>query len=618
MNGSSGSLLRLFGSLKTAVVTLTALAITLAWGTFYESAHGTPAAQRDIYHSAWFSALMGLLAINLAAVALLRYPWKRHQTGLVVTHLGIIVLLIGAMIGFQFGVDGHITLTEGASTDTVVFDQETVRIANPQGATLREIPLDFERSPLPAGGARYRLGGGLELELQQACPNTREMLVVERSAGQPNPAAHVKLSSAAMGGSATFDEWLFARDPSRAEISFGPAALRMVEAQNAQELAALTAPPASAEPDGKGVLAVDAAGKHFEFKLADVLGKKTPLGATGFTADVRGYFPDFRFDTETKKPVSVSDQPNNPAVLLFVAGPDTEIKFFLFANHPGMNIASAVRAEKGGEKNVTANYRFAQAARGAQLMVVAGPGDQLHYVSRGSDGRFRTGALTQTTAIQTGLADWELHLLDFVPDAKPRVELQPAPVGLEDAGRSPALRVALRQDGRVSPPVWVRWSLATPLTLGDKRVTASYGWLTQPLGFTVKLDKFRAKRYEGTEMPADFRSYITIEDNAHGVTAQREVWMNNPVTYPDGWLGVRGYKLSQASYREARAGEPNETTLGVVWDPGWPLKFLGFWTICLGIFIMYYMRTYFFNSRQPATPSEPKAGRNQPAGGGAR
>lgn len=593
MNGSSGPILRLLGSLKTAVVTLSALAIALAWGTIHESVHGTSAAQRDFYYANWFSALLGLLALNVAAAALLRYPWKRSQTGLVVTHLGIIIILIGAVIGFRFGVDGHITLLEGQSANAVVIQQETLRVADAKGAMLRRIVLDMENSPVPAGGARYRLGGGLDLELQQAFANTREALVVERG-GPANPALRVRLTSPAMGPMATFEEWLLPRDPDRAEVALGPAALRVAEARTPQELAALTTPPNPAEQNSKGTLSLDVAGKHFEFKLADVLGKKQPLGATGFTADVREYFPDFRIDAETKKPTSASDQPNNPALLLFVTGPETEIKLFLFANHPGMNIARAV---KGDEKAVQAVYRFDAAARGAQLIVIVAPGGQLRFASHNGKGSFKTGELKKDAAIETGLADWQLQVAEFIPDAKPRMELQPAPLDPNDARRAPALRVALRKGETVSPSAWVRWGQPAPLAIGDASVTVSYGWEAEPLGFTVKLDKFRAKRYEGSEMPADFRSYITIEDNARGVTQQREIWMNNPATYPPDWFGVLGFKFSQSSYREGQAGEPNETTLGVMWDPGWPLKFLGFWTVCGGIFIMYYMRAYFFSAR---------------------
>ncbi|MCX7825401.1 MAG: cytochrome c biogenesis protein ResB [Verrucomicrobiae bacterium] len=602
MNGWLASLARLCGSLKTTVVTLTALAVVLAWGTLYESRHGTAAAQHDIYQAWWFTVLLGVLGLNLAIAALLRWPWKRSQTGFVVTHAGIIILLLGAMLGFQFGVDGHITLREGESADHVVFEQETVRVTTPEGKVLRSITLDPERRPLPPEGRRYRLGDGLALEIQQVHPNVREMLVIEGGGVRPNPAVRVRLQSA-MGGGATIQEWLLPRDPRRAAVSLmGMVELQAIEAASDAELAALTMPPGDAAPSGKGVIHIDVAGKHFDLSVAEVAGKITPLGDTGFSAEVKAYFADFRWDNEQRNPVSVSDAPNTPAVLLRITGPNTETTSFLFADHPDMSIVHGAKKESQDVKSV---YRFPRPPRASQIAVVIGPGARLHYIVRGGRAPFKTGPLTVQTAVETGIADWRLEVVHWVPDATTRTELQPQPIDPADTRRFPALRVALRQGGQSSPATWVRWNSPAPLSAGDARVIVGYGWRTHPLGFTVRLKKFEAKRYEGSDMPADFRSHIVIEDNRRGITREHEVWMNNPAVYPPGWLGTRGFKFSQSSYREGREGEPNESTLGVMWDPGWPLKFIGFWTICAGIFIMYYMKTYFFGLR-PRSGGAPK------------
>lgn len=594
MNDWPGRLARLCGSLKTTVVTLSALAVVLAWGTIYESRRGTAAAQHDIYQAWWFSVLLGLLAINLATAALLRWPWTRRQTGFVVTHAGIIILLLGAMIGFQFGVDANITLQEGGSTDHAVFEQETVRVNAPDGDVLRSIPLDHERHPMPPEGRRYRLGGGLELEIQRAYANVREMLVIEGGGGQPNPAVRLRLQSA-MGGGAAAEEWLLPRDPRRAAVSLmGLVELQAVEAGSETELAALTKPPADVAPSGKGVIHLDVAGKHFDLTVADAVGKPTPLGDTGFTAEVKGYFADFFWDSQARKPGSRGDEPNNPAVLLRVTGPNTETTSFLFADHPDMSIVHGTKKES---QNIKSVYQFPRPPRASQILIVTGPGAQLHYVVRGGRAPFKTGALTTGTLVETGIADWKLEAVNFVPDAATRTELQPQPVNPADLGRSPALRVALHKAGQSSQPTWVRWNSPVSLSAGNARVIVRYGWRTYPLGFTVRLKKFEARRYEGSDMPADFRSHIIIEDNQHGVTQEHEVWMNNPAVYPPGLLGTRGFKFSQSSYREGGAGEPNESTLSVMWDPGWPLKFVGFWTICAGMVIMFYMKAYFFGSR---------------------
>src|SRR5690606_24067603 len=74
-------------SLKLAVVLIFGCALALAWATFVESEYGTPAVAHGVYGSWWFALLNLLLAINIFSAAAIRYPWKRYQTGFVITHL---------------------------------------------------------------------------------------------------------------------------------------------------------------------------------------------------------------------------------------------------------------------------------------------------------------------------------------------------------------------------------------------------------------------------------------------------------------------------------------------------------------------------------------------------
>src|SRR5579875_2199524 len=94
---------RFLASLKLAVISLLSLAGSLAYATIYvEKNYGTIAVNEWVYESAWFSVLLAFLATNILCAALIRFPWKRRQTGFVVTHLGLLVLIFGAWWGFQF------------------------------------------------------------------------------------------------------------------------------------------------------------------------------------------------------------------------------------------------------------------------------------------------------------------------------------------------------------------------------------------------------------------------------------------------------------------------------------------------------------------------------------
>ena len=70
-----------------------------------------------------------------------------------------------------------------------------------------------------------------------------------------------------------------------------------------------------------------------------------------------------------------------------------------------------------------------------------------------------------------------------------------------------------------------------------------------------------------------------VRDTAH---------MNSPAMFPgDFWRSLLGwnYKFSQANWNPQNL---NETTLQVLYDPGWPLKWIGSLGICLGIALMFY------------------------------
>src|SRR3569623_256663 len=80
-------------SLKLAVILIASVAAVLAFATFVEANTGTAGVQWYIYQNPGFLWLLGLLALNIFCAAAIRYPWKRHQTGIVNTPLGLLPLL---------------------------------------------------------------------------------------------------------------------------------------------------------------------------------------------------------------------------------------------------------------------------------------------------------------------------------------------------------------------------------------------------------------------------------------------------------------------------------------------------------------------------------------------
>src|SRR3954466_3939081 len=107
------SLFRFFASLRLAVVLLAVLILAAIAGTLYESTFDAKVARSYIYGAPWFNLWLVLLAANLAGSPLSRWAWKKHHTAFLVTHLGIITLLGGSLIGRLWGIEGTITLFKG-------------------------------------------------------------------------------------------------------------------------------------------------------------------------------------------------------------------------------------------------------------------------------------------------------------------------------------------------------------------------------------------------------------------------------------------------------------------------------------------------------------------------
>ena len=95
-------LFRFLASLRLAVVLLGVLILMSIVGTIAESKFDADTARIWIYEAPWFHLWLFLLTANLVCSTLTRWPWK-HHTGFLLTHLGIILLLIGSVAGQIWG-----------------------------------------------------------------------------------------------------------------------------------------------------------------------------------------------------------------------------------------------------------------------------------------------------------------------------------------------------------------------------------------------------------------------------------------------------------------------------------------------------------------------------------
>jgi hypothetical protein len=145
-------------------------------------------------------------------------------------------------------------------------------------------------------------------------------------------------------------------------------------------------------------------------------------------------------------------------------------------------------------------------------------------------------------------------------------------------------------DGSSGPTRWIASGTSAVLTSPGAASRIGFGLELQPLPFSIRLDSFDVPRDPGTDEPANFRASITFADPKKNLEVPAQLEMNHPATFPPGLLPqITGlsYKFSQAGWDPQ---DLNRTTLQVLHDPGWLLKWSGSLLMVAGIFSMFYLR----------------------------
>ncbi|MDQ6861808.1 MAG: hypothetical protein M3032_11715 [Verrucomicrobiota bacterium] len=599
---------KFFASLKLAVVLLAVLIVGAIVGTICESSFDAKVARAYVYGAPWFNIWLLLLVANLATSALSRWPWRKHHVAFLVTHLGIITLLFGSLIGRIWGIEGTMTIFKGdAPSNRLLLDQHQLRVRDTDGIVkgyraefinrrpTADRPLDLG---LLASGARLNITDYASTVEGKLNPKPLEAGGV--------PAVHFTITTAKMGQ--RLESWLMADDPQHGNFDMGLAKIELkrgvaptapnesnaaagevdieesifafTKAPDQQIAKALKGgstgakvallPPANGD---SGRVVVQLGDKSWTHEVAAHLRQDTPLEGSPFTMRIEAFWPDFRI--ENGRPISISDQPNNPAVVVTLRGRAV----------PAAADANA-HGDAGDAPSPTANRL---------TLFVADDGAVSYELSSRKAGR-SSGTLAMNAPLATGWADWQLVADRAMPHAEQWMDFQPVAEAAPNSNVSEGVRVRVQQNGNTIEQ-WVPAGWQIALDTQPAPIQVAYGWQQQPLPISLDLLDFEVQRNEGSDAPAGFKSTVRVMDR-QGQTATGQCWMNHPFSFPGEswrtWTGLT-FKMSQASWNPENLGQ---STIQILRDPGWLLKWIGSLLICGGIFMLFYVKQF----RRP-TPS---------------
>lgn len=580
------------GSLKFAVLLLLLLATACATATFTEAKFNTKVAHHYIYGATWFLAWLVLLCVNLFAVTMTRWPWQKKHAGFIITHYGIITLLAGAMVGRLAGFEANVTLNSNgpAQNQLSSLSEMALILENPITGELfstsfdGEIARPSEKKPrdfqLPGSPFLARIAGYSEqlIDKSYLLPNDASdsrnipgVALKFTSTMVPMPLEPILIrGSEENPGKDEFDFFgrgaLFLLDqlPPKGK-PFEPEPM-VVERQfiRADVPDKPLIMPHLPEPSGMSFKIVQK-GSSWQLIALTNEGEKILSPALAFDGKKRVY-PAGHFLVEQEnawRNLSVTD-----GVLSDQPG---------VAKKPAAQLAVKI-VRPLPEKLPT-------------LLLALTPDRKLAFRSMRGGTILNEGIVAKDGTFTTGWGDWTVLVQALEPKGQIVRALEESTVKpMDGAPNFTGIRVSL-VDPSIGPgkAQWIPMGMIQTLTVGGK--PARIGYLRQPipLDFSVKLDRFDVPRDEGSDQPSNFISHVTFT-GADSKTHSAEIQMNTPATFPpDLWRLFTGsnYKFSQAGWDP---DIPGQSTLQVLYDPGWILKWIGALMISAGIFTMFYLR----------------------------
>ncbi len=544
---------KFLASLQFAIVLLTVIIIASIFGTIYETSFNADVAQKWIYNAPWFNAWMTALCVNLFCVAAIRYPWKRHQTGFVITHAGIITLLIGAMIDRMWGIEGfmHLHTTKEGSNVMELHTQElSVKIGGAAASTFFKINTLTKSRPLNSPDPKATV------EIVDVQPVQNAEIAAPAEAHDPEAVAGLNftLQGANMGRN---DLSIFLGE----RKTLGP---------RAQVFFVRGAPKTSAQADkGTAELALNFQGKGFRYLVKSGESKTEELdGFPEWKIEIKGYFPNFIMD-EKNEPHTRDENPQRPCVVFDLVGPavagielkesdphggptpkqkPNEIlprreKFYVYSGDEQVMTKLLHGEPTGAQARVSVRKSGSGSViSGANgLAFYLGEDGKLRYFLKARDrnapeGEERSIETTGDVEVEKpipvgwGAPGTECIVHDFIENAEHKLVFLPHPeMKKDEEGANQGVEVAVTIGG-ATKKIWIGQTEVDkpfPQVLDFNGTKINFGFCNQTttIPFAVGLKKFSAPTDEGSNEFAAFESILGFKPMDCSVTLKKDFFV---------------------------------------------------------------------------------------------
>ena len=536
----------------------------------------------SIFHSLAYRGFLALLSISLVAVLIRRKAWRPSEWGFMLSHGGVVIILIGGIIGGVWGMKGFIDLHEGRSARTMLPKDDAGNFLPgevPLGFALRLDKFEIERYPLEyrfyvhePDEKDYRMASSTPVgEAGKWTPIGKSGISFRMLATYPDYQVRTEVRESA-GPEGTPTLQLRTGDGRPVNLLAGVQGRDVLDLRGSKSLIRFVwemderNPPVTAEskPEVHEIEFRSAPGVPPEEKIVKP-GDTCVFADGAYELDVLAWFPDYVYDKQTKGGGTRSTQPNNPALKISLKSPmlGDAHEMWLFSLRPDFT-----RDHHQLPPGLEITYRYTPPSEPAdrELVVVGRTMEVLDY---------RRGVLAGRALLKTGgegapIAD--LADLRCVKVSERAIEIH-TPVTRSNEWRNPAAEIEIRSGGEVH----------REFVLAGMKSAMRFGDAGPVLVFDRKPDDVKA-----------FRSRVSVVED--GKTVQdATISVNNPLSY-------RGYRFYQSNFRKE---DPTYSGILVVKDPGLSVVYLGFVMISAGVVFIFYVRPRIIEAKSAARRTTP-------------
>lgn len=610
------------GSVYFAIFLCIFLLLLFILSTSLESLWGTEFAQKIFYQTRWFDLLFSLLWINIFCATLLRFPFQKNHAGFLITHIGILGLLFGALITRLFAVEGQVLLFEKETTNIMRVGGHQWMVTSPDqkyrffeiGEKSLDIPVylgKFDQqesfcpleknssSPVPERNlSAGDLPVGMEAQAAETKKETKETLgsfnlsalkifekayretvFIEGEEGTlQNYALQLHLKSKKMNIDENF--WLAEHDPANANSSIqflGPLRVLLKKEASVSNQAATSPYLRVLASNGEEVASIN---------LDEPVAMEIQSSDKSFRLTNLRYFPHAL--VENNQLINDSQRASfNPAVEFDLTdskgNKEHHIHYALFPDFESIH-------GKSTERNLNVTVRLdvpeqevMDTYQGPSLIfTVTKAGGLLSHIESQNDSSSKEETVETGKNYPTGWMDIEFSAESFFKHAQTQTQVVEADKK-SPAGKTGSYAVQFRiKDKEEEKTSWLMEGEEINLSLSQGDIRLALVERHRSLPFSLVLKDFRKVDYPGTNNPASYESDVLLEDQKDKVKIEKTISMNKPLDY-------KGYRIFQSSYiQDPNYGEASIFT--VAKNPGIPFIYWSSCIIFFGAFMQFFLK----------------------------